>query len=78
MLTPPYARGDRVKIKDGIGRSHVSGHEGVVDMVTDLGVVVILDADPASKFRVTAFDTFQPLRRPVVRRFFHLNELEKI
>lgn len=77
MLPPPFARGERVRISDGVGRGHVAGFEGTVDMVTNSGVVVILDSDPATQFRVTAFDTFQPLNR-IVKRFFQFNELEKL
>ena len=77
-MLPPFARGERVRITDDVGRRHVAGFEGTVDMVTASGVVVILDNDPATQFRVSAFDTFQPLNRPVIRRFFHYNELEKL
>jgi len=51
---------------------------GTVDSIVQTGVVVILDNDPAIMFRVTPFDTFEPLKRPIVRRFFGFNDIEKI
>ena len=74
---PPFARGERVMISDGVGRGHVAGFKGTVDLVTNSGVVVILDSDPATQFRVSAFDRYEPLNR-VVKRFFQFNELEKL
>ena len=77
-LTPPFSRGERVRIvEDNITRG-VSGFEGTVDQVTELGVVIILDSDPATMFRIAPNDRFEKLDRPIVRRFFQFNEIERI
>ena len=73
-----FTRGDRVRIAKNVNLDHFAGFEGTVDQQVQSGVIVILDSDPATNHRVSPFDTFQPLNRPVIRRFFQLNEVEKI
>ena len=79
-MTPPFARGERVRILKGTGRTAAfDGYEGVVDGVTQTGVIVILDVDPAHRFRMEMAGGFEPAHQNlVVRRFFNLHELEKI
>lgn len=79
-LIPPFAKGERVRIIKGTGRTAAyDGFEGTVDAVTQFGVIVILDADPANKFRTEMQGGFTPPHPDlVVRRFFNLHELEKI
>lgn len=73
-----FVKGERIRIAKKVGRGYVTGFEGVVDMQVESGVIVILDNDPAVKFRIQASDGFAPLNRPIIRRFFQLNEIEKI
>ena len=73
-----FVRGDRVRITPGVRRGHVAGMEGVVDQQVQSGVIVILDNDPALKFRMTMVSSVLPPKGHVVRRFFRLGEIEKI
>lgn len=75
-----FARGERVRILKGTGRTAAfDGFEGTVDGITNIGVIVILDADPAKIFRMNMLGGFvKPHKDLVVRRFFNLHEIEKI
>lgn len=77
---PPFAPGERVRIIKGNGRTAAfDGFEGTVDALTQFGVIVIMDSDPANRFRTTMGGGFTPPHPDlVVRRFFNLHELEKI
>ena len=74
-----FAKGERVRVLRDNGRDGIVGFLGTVDQITQSGVVVVLDADPAMKFRMYTPNGF-PRYRPgvVIRRFFLLNDLEKL
>ena len=73
-----FAKGNRIVVVEDNGRNGLLGLEGVVDLVTQTGIVVILENDPAIKHRVNPDDSFFELNRPIVRRFFLLNQIKKI
>ena len=79
-MMPPFTKGERVRIVVGSGRTaSFDGFEGTVDGITDIGVIVVLDNDPANKFRINMAGGFtKPSADLIVRRFFHLFEIEKI
>ena len=78
-MSTPYTKGERVLVLKDNGRDNIVGLEGTVDSMTFAGVVVILDDDPATKFRMymlTGFDKHNP--GTIIRRFFMLNDIKKI
>lgn len=76
--------GDRVVVLRDNGRDCLVGHQGVVEQVNQSGVVVVLDNDPAKSFRMYNQFGFDPNPRSarsqnwVIRRFFRLDEVQKI
>ena len=79
-MSAPYAKGERVRILKGTGRTAAyDGFEGTIDAIVMLGVIVILDSDPAHDFRMSQVAGWEKASKGlVVRRFFNLHELEKI
>lgn len=78
-MQAPFAKGERIRILEDNGRDGIVGFEGIVDSVTQSGVVVILDNDPATQFRMYNFGGFEkPHPNRIPRRFFQFNAIEKI
>jgi hypothetical protein len=79
-MPSPYYVGQRVRIVRSHARAHTAlvQHEGVVDSVPLLGVVVILDNDPGHSFRVSMSMNAAPLQPRIIRRFFLLNDVEPV
>mgnify|MGYP007117381450 CR=1 FL=1 len=75
-MDPPFARGERIRVKDDNGRRPISEFEGTIDQVTQQGVIVTLDNDPLNTFHAQG-DRYGPLNR-VVQRFFQFCDIEKI
>ena len=77
-MPSPYYVGQRVRVIQSETRalSALIGLEGVVDSVPQSGVIVILDSDPAHKFRVSQLMNAEKLQPRVIRRFFLLNDVE--
>ncbi len=79
MTAHIFFKGQRIRVLRDNGRDGIVGYEGVVDRLTQSGVVVILEDDPALKFRMYMKLGFQksPTRAPVMR-FFQMDELEPV
>lgn len=78
-MIPPVSAGQRVKIIRDNGRDGIVGFTGTVDFVTPSGAVVILDNDPAKKFRMYMLGGFDPPGKlVVVRRFFYFGNIERL
>jgi len=74
-----FSKGERIRVLDDNGRTGLIEYLGTVDSVTQTGVVVILDADPAKIFRMNMMGGFEkPHRNLIVRRFFNFGEIEKV
>lgn len=76
-MTPPFAKGERIRVLKDNGKTGLIDYVGVVDSVTQTGVIVILENDPLLRFRMNQAGGFERARPPI-RRFFNLNEIEKI
>ena len=78
-MIPPFAKGDRIKVLDDNGRLGLIEYQGMVEAVTQQGAIVILDADPANRFRLNMTAGFtKPHKDLVVRRFFMFKDIEKL
>lgn len=71
-----YANGDRVRILRDNGRDGIVGYEGRVVLVVPSGVVVVIENDPALRFRM--YNTGFARPRPIIRRFFYPGDVEYI
>ena len=76
-MDPPFTKGNRVKVIRDNGRTGLIEYHGTVDSVNQLGVIVILDADPALRHRMNMIGGFA-LPRPPIRRFFNFGDIEKV
>ena len=72
-----FAKGMRIRVLKDNGRDNLVGFEGVVDLMTPSGVVVILENDPAEKFRMYNLHGFTR-QTATVRRFFYPYEVKLV
>lgn len=70
-----FARHMRIRVLKDNGRDNLVGFEGVIDQVTPSGVVVILENDPVSQFRMYNMHGFDK-QTVVPKRFFYPYEVE--
>ena len=71
--------GQRVKIKHDNGRDGIVGFLGTVKGITQAGLIVVLDSDPARSHRMYMPTSFEKARPHIeIRRFFYPYALESV